>query len=252
MPNTARRPRSRRSSRGDLSELLKLRAQVAKLRDDARELAKLKAGGASTDNDPTAAEMKSWLDRVRKLKEKLAQMPERKIPEFQFLTEQDWLDAVKNAKQLETAADYDKALSALRGSAKQEFATMVQGALGSYAQANNGQLPTDMSQLQPYFASSLDDSVAQRYEITQPGTVSEKTGSLIDEDGNYYSSRIQVSGDGISSSTTTEDALHQAIQAFLAANSGQTLTDPSQLMPYVTTPAEQTALQKILKNYAQK
>jgi RNA polymerase sigma factor (sigma-70 family) len=239
-------------SRGDLSELLKLRAQVAKLRDDARELAKLKAGGASTDNDPTAAEMKSWLDRVRKLKEKLAQMPERKIPEFQFLTEQDWLDAVKNAKQLETAADYDKALSALRGSAKQEFATMVQGALGSYAQANNGQLPTDMSQLQPYFASSLDDSVAQRYEITQPGTVSEKTGSLIDEDGNYYSSRIQVSGDGISSSTTTEDALHQAIQAFLAANSGQTLTDPSQLMPYVTTPAEQTALQKILKNYAQK
>jgi RNA polymerase sigma factor (sigma-70 family) len=239
-------------SRGDLSELLKLRAQVAKLRDDARELAKLKAGGASAENDPTAAEMKSWLDRVKKLKEKLTQMPDRKIPEFQFLTEQDWLDAVKNVKQLETESDYDKALSALRGSAKQEFASMVKSAIGSYLQANNGQLPTDVSQLQPYFASSPDDSVLQRYEITQPGTVSEKTGSLIDEDGNYYSSRISVSPDGISSSTTTEDALHQAIQAFLAANGGQTLTDPSQLMPYVTTPAEQAALQKIIKNYAQK
>jgi DNA-binding protein Fis len=238
--------------RGDLSELLKLRAQVGKLRDDARELAKLKAAGASTDPDPTAAEMKSWLDRVKKLKDKLAEMPDRKIPEFQFLTEQDWLDAVKNVKQLDTDADYDKALNALRSSAKQEFASMVKSAIGSYLQANNGQLPADLSQLQPYFASSPDDSVLQRYEITQPGTVSEKTGSLIDEDGNYYYSHIQVDKEGISSSTTTEDSLHQAIQAFLAANSGQTLTDPSQLMPYVTTPAEQTVLQNIIKNYAQK
>jgi len=232
----AQRPSSQ--PRSDLSELLKLRAEVAKLRDAGR--------------DPTAVEMKSWLDRVRKLKEKLAQMPGRRIPEFQFLKEQDWLDAVKNVQQLETDADYDKALGALRNSAKQEFATTVQSALGNYAQANNGQLPTDLSQLQPYFAPPLDDSVAQRYEITQPGTISEKTGSLIDEAGNYYSSRIQVSSDGISSSTTSEDSLHQAIQAFLAANNGQSLTDPSQLMPYVTTPEEQAALQKIIKNYAQK
>jgi RNA polymerase sigma factor (sigma-70 family) len=239
-------------SRGDLSELLRLRAQVAKLRDDSRALAALKAGAASADQDPTAAEMKSWLERVKKLKERLAQTPEQKIPEFQFLTDQDWLDAVRKTKQLETDADFSQALSALRDSAKREFATIVQGALHNYAEGNNGQLPTDMSQLQPYFASTVDDSVAQRYEITQPGTVSEKTGSLIDADGNYYSSRIQVSGDGVSISTTTEDSLHQAIQAFLAANNGQTLTDPSQLMPYVTTPAEQAALQKIIKNYAQK
>jgi hypothetical protein len=222
------------------------------LRDDARELAALKAGASSADQDPTAVEMKSWLDRVKKLKEKLAEMPERKIPEFQFLTEQDWLDAVKNVQQLETDSDYAKALTALRGSARQEFAGMAKTALASYIQANNGQLPTDMSQLQPYFASPLDDAVSQGYEITQPGTVSEKTGSLIDEDGNYYASQIQISRDGISISTSTEDALHQAIQAFLAANNSQSLTDPSQLMPYVTTPAEQAALQKIIQSRAAK
>jgi hypothetical protein len=129
---------------------------------------------------------------------------------------------------------------------------MVKSAIGNYIQANNGQLPTDMSQLQTFFASGLDDSVAQRYEITQPGTVSEKSGSLIDEDGNYSYSHIQVNKDGISSSTSTEDGLHQAIQAFLAANNGQSLTDPAQLMPYVTTPDEQAVLQKIIKESAQK
>jgi hypothetical protein len=41
--------------------------------------------------------------------------------------------------------------------------------------------------------------------------------------------------------------LHQAIQAFIAANNGQALTDPTQLLPYVQTPAEQAALQKIIQ-----
>jgi hypothetical protein len=107
--------------------------------------------------------------------------------------------------------------------------------------------PADFSQLKPYFSSSVDDSVLQGYEFTQPGTVTEKTGSLIDQDGNYYSSRFQIAQGSISSSTTTEDALHQAIQAFIAANNGQTLTDPTQLLPYVQTPAEQAALQKIIQ-----
>jgi RNA polymerase sigma factor (sigma-70 family) len=231
----------------DTAALAKLRGEVAKLRAESRELAQLKAAAAGNENDPAESTVKSWLDRVKKLKERLAQVPSQSIPEFQFLTDQDWLDAVRKPKQLETDADFTQAFSALRNAAKNEFAATVQDALTSYAQANNGQLPSDFSQLKPYFASSVDDSVLQNYDFTQPGTVTEKTGSLIDQDGNYYSSRFQIGPNSISSSTTTEDALHQAIQAFIAANNGQSLTDPSQLLPYVQTPAEQAALQKIIQ-----
>jgi hypothetical protein len=195
--------------------------------------------------------MKSWLVRVKMLKDRLAQMPDRKIPEFQLLTDQDWLDAVKDVKQLQTDADFAKAMNALRDAAKREFSTIVQGGLNGYAQANNGALPASFNDLQPYLSTPLDDSVLERYEFAQPGTISEKTGSLIDENGNYYASRIQVAIGSISSSTTTEDELHPAIQAFLAANGGQSLTDPTQLLPYVQTSDEKTALQKAIQSFQQ-
>jgi hypothetical protein len=233
---------------GGLAELVKLRTQVAKLRDASRELAQLKAAAASTDHDPTASEMKSWLDRVKKLKEKLGQMPDQRIPELQFLTDQDWLSAVKNIKHLETDADFDHAFSALRSSAMGEFATMVQSALRSYAQANNGQSPADMAQLQPYFASSVDDAVLQRYELAQPGTVTEKTTPLDNQNDNYY----QVSMNVINSRSGNEIALEPALQAFSAANNGQQPTDPAQLLPYLNTPAQQAALQRMIQNSAAK
>jgi hypothetical protein len=237
--------------RGDLSEILKLRAQGAKLRDDNRRLAQVKPTAASADGDSTAAAMDSMLVRVKKLKDRLEQMPDRKLPEFPFLTEKDWIDAAESPKQLESEADFQQALGALRSAAKTEFASIAQGALNSYAQANNGQLPTDLSQLKPYFGSPVDDSVLQGYEITQPGTVSSaKPISLVDEDGNYYSYQVDIGLHSISSSHTGEDGLHDAIQAFLAANTGQNLTDPTQLLPYVQTPAEQAALQKILNQNA--
>jgi len=236
----------------DMSELLKLRAEVTRLRGDARKLAQLKSGAASTQDDPTASEANSWLQRVKKLRDKVEQMPGQRIPEFQFLTDQDWLDAARKPKELETDADFSQALRQLRDAARHEFASMVGDAIGSYAKANNGQLPGDFSQLNPYFTSSVDDSVLQGYDFSQPGTVTSKSGSLIDQDGNFYSSRIQISPNSVSISTSGEDGLHQAIQAFLAANNGASLTDPSQLAPYVQTPDEQATLQKIIQEFAAK
>src|SRR5262249_30080611 len=87
--------------RRDLSELLKLRAELTKLRSDSQELAQLKT---TIQNDPTESIAKSWLTRVNQLKQRLDQVPEQTIPELQFLTDQDWLNAVKDNKQLETDA----------------------------------------------------------------------------------------------------------------------------------------------------
>jgi len=224
-----------------LPEIMKLRAQVTALRD---QLAIVKP----SDQDPTTGAVNSWLERVQKLKQRMAQRPDREIPEFHLLTDQDWLDAVRDVKQLETDADYDKAWGALRSAAKREFSSSVQDALHAYSRANNGGLPGDFAQLQPYFAKTLDDSILQGYEFSQPGTVVSKAGSLIDQNGNYYWSQLKIGPDSISSSDNTEDALHQAIQSYLAANNGQSLTDPAQLLPYVTTPVEKAALQKLIQD----
>jgi hypothetical protein len=129
---------------------------------------------------------------------------------------------------------------------------MVGDAISSYAKANNGQMPGDFSQLNPFFASAVDDSVLQGYDFSQPGTVTSKPGSLIDQDGNYYYSKIQITANSVGMTTDGEDGLHQAIQAYLAANNGQSLTDPSQLLPYVQTPVEQATLQKIIQGAAAK
>jgi len=224
-------------SREDLSNLLKLRAEVKKLRGDSRELAQLNAAAASKRNDPTEAEMKSWMERVDTLKAKLGQMPGQRIPEFQFLTDQDWLDAVRNMRQLTTDGDFGQAFAALRTSAKNEFATSLQNALRNYSQAVNGQSPTDLSQLKPYFASSLDDSVFQRYEFTQPGMVTEIATPTDGPDEKYY----QISMNSMNSWSADENTLQQAVQSFSSANNGQNPTDPAQLLPYVKTLAEQAA-----------
>jgi hypothetical protein len=233
-------------SLNDQAELRKLRAEAARLRGAARELAQVKADAASQSQDPAELAMRSLVDRVKKLQEKLGQMPDQRIPEFQFLSDQDWFNAVKNIGQPETDADIAHALTALRTSAKDEFANIVQSALRGYAQANNGQSPAEMSQLQPYFTSSVDGSVLQRYQLTQPGTVTELATPLDDQDGKYY----QISMNTINSSSRDEDILQPAADAYSAANNGQAPSDPAQLLPYATTPTEQAALQKLIQHPA--
>ena len=51
------------------------------------------------------------LTRVNQLKQRLEQMPDKKIPELQLLTDKDWFDAVKNAKTLETDDDFRRSRS---------------------------------------------------------------------------------------------------------------------------------------------
>jgi hypothetical protein len=236
--------------RPDLSELLRLRAQVTGLRNARMELAQLKNTATPEVADPAASEMKPWLDRVKKLKAGLAKATDQNIPELQFLTDEDWIEAAQKINQLDTQADFDQAFSALRKTAKNEFATRVQSTLRGFAQANNNQLPADLSQLQGLFASSVDDSVLQRYQMTESGVVIEKSTPLDDQDDVYY--QISMNGVGIVSGNVAETTLQPARQAFSAANNGQMPTDPSQLLPYVSTAAQQAALQKLLGNTAAK
>jgi hypothetical protein len=172
-------------------------------------------------------------------------MPDQQIPELEFLTEEDWLNAVKNVKQLSNEGNLNQALSSLRTSAKHEFAVLLQKALRSCSLANNGQLPTDFSQIASYLDTPLDNAVLQRYEFTAPGVVSEKPTPLDDKDDAYY----KISVEDVSSITgsVAENTLKEALQEFSLANQGQKPSDPSQLLPYARTPSEQAVLQRLIQ-----
>jgi RNA polymerase sigma factor (sigma-70 family) len=151
--------------KGDDAELLKLRGEVSRLRNDSRELARLKS---EPGNDPGEAEAKALLDRVADLKLRLDQMPRQKIPEFQFLTDHDWLRTT-----IDWYSDSEDAVTnvacQLRNAAKNHFAGMLGGALRSYISATDGVLPSQISDLKPYLNTPVDDAMLARYEVFHAG-----------------------------------------------------------------------------------
>ncbi|HTZ20473.1 MAG TPA: sigma-70 family RNA polymerase sigma factor [Opitutaceae bacterium] len=128
--------------------------------DNARELAavlqkttveRAKVSTALASIDPAMeSEMEAWLQKVVRLKQRLEQMPEKKIPELKVLTEQDWLDATKNSK-LDSDMDVRRALNELRFFAKERLVAPLGIAFQNYLKANNNQPPSDATQLEPYF-----------------------------------------------------------------------------------------------------
>ncbi|HEY4416367.1 MAG TPA: sigma-70 family RNA polymerase sigma factor [Verrucomicrobiae bacterium] len=151
----------RLKSNPDKLELLKLRGEISQL----KEIENLKA------NDPTVAAAKSWLDRIDELKEYLKQHPSEKIPEFQFLTEPGWLSATDPSMSGSKTADYYRTVTELlKFRAQEKFGVLIQMALSKYASANDGQFPTDLSQLQPYCDANVADLMEQLYEI-KPATI---------------------------------------------------------------------------------
>jgi hypothetical protein len=166
--------------RRDNAALPRLRGEVTRLQAETQESAQLKAAEAGrgtvaqtqTATDPAEAAAKAWAAKVNQLKQAFEQMPDKQIPELQFLAEDDWLYAARTAK-LETEVDVRTSLSSLRRTAKSKFSGRLGVALGLYAEANGGQLPADVSQLAPYFQPPVEDAILQRYQMVRTGPIGE-------------------------------------------------------------------------------
>jgi hypothetical protein len=76
------------------NELLRLRGQVGRLNRDVQELAQLKTANSANGIDVLVATKKVWSERANQLKQWLEVNPAGKIPELQFLTDEDWIDCV--------------------------------------------------------------------------------------------------------------------------------------------------------------
>ena len=148
-------------SNRNTAELLKLRGEVAQLR---KQLAQHTAP-PGTASDPFTQSVLALSARAAELNQRLEQMPEKRIPELHFLTEDDWLAAAKDAK-FDTDASVRKSLKKLRSLAKLK---MPMGwALNGFIRAHNGQLPTDLSQLKPYFKTPSDDGSTSHWQGVDP------------------------------------------------------------------------------------
>ena len=144
------------------NELLKLRGEVGRLRT---------ANAQINSNDPADEAAKSVAAKVKQLRQWLEQMPDKNIPELQYLTAQEWLRGANYTAELKTDDDFGRALSQLRRDAKRTFAYSMGEALANYIGRNNGQLPGDISQLESYFNPPIDGTILQRYQLLQKGNL---------------------------------------------------------------------------------
>lgn len=148
------------------NELLRARASFARLNRDLRDLQNLKDGSATDEINTLAAKEKLWSERAAKLKLWLDANPSAKIPELQFLTEQDWLDAVFPLT-LFNEKEYRRAISLARANAEVRATEKIHAALREYAQVNQGQFPRQISQLLPFLKAPADIPILDRYAIVR-------------------------------------------------------------------------------------
>jgi RNA polymerase sigma factor (sigma-70 family) len=153
-------------------ELLGLRGQVTRLKADSQELLLLKGYSSETTNDPMAASLDKWLSRRKEFQSHIEKMPDTRIPEFQFLSERDWLDVTRDAK-LETNEDIGVAAADLKARAKTQFVSLMIVALKKFIAANAGTLPTQLAELKPFFTVPVGDQVLERYELLRSGNVND-------------------------------------------------------------------------------
>ncbi|HKQ39455.1 MAG TPA: hypothetical protein VJ063_15365, partial [Verrucomicrobiae bacterium] len=237
------------------SELLKLRSEVGRLREENRELAQLKSGRREIANDSSFnATLQTLAVRATQIQEGLKQMPRQTIPELQLLTPQDWLRTAGDVKRLETEEDLRKAFSELRARAKGIFGNNLRNALRQFVDNNNGMLPSDLSQLQPYLNPAVDPAMIERYELVQSGKLSDvgrsamlvaETAPAVDDE---YDTQIQFSFNGTNTRSVNkiDDMLERAANAYANANNGLLPQNPSQMDGYLTGPVDPVRVRNFL------
>jgi len=153
------------------SELLKLRAEVARLRADLQAAAESRPGPGTKQTDIIA---KTWVEKTDALKDYLRQNPKEAIPEIQFMKDRDWLSSIDPSAwywELTSDKDYHDAMEILRDQAAMRFENLTRDALLKFSDATKQSFPTDFTQLQPYLNPAAAEILAQEYELAPANDV---------------------------------------------------------------------------------
>jgi RNA polymerase sigma factor (sigma-70 family) len=245
--------------RRETAEVPRLRGEVSALRQTVREQ-------ASTES--TAG---FWAARIALLKQKLDHMPDKRIPELEFLTDKDWAAATRDA-ELETEDGVRQAMSALRSAAKDNFLRAMRDAIKKYiaaasggalpgdpaqlaqaVNANGALLPSDLAHLKPYFDSPVDDTTLQRYQLLRPKGLHDNLSDILVKEvappvDTEYDTHHEMGLDsgGLGKVNLIADAVAAAANGYARANNGQMPSEPAQIAPYLKQPLAAALIQKYL------
>jgi hypothetical protein len=198
--------------------------------------------------------MDAWLRRVGRLEQSLKETPGRGIPEIKYLDSNDWLSVTMD-NPVDTDAKIRGALSKLRAlaKAKPQIATNLSNALLAYRKANDGLLPIDPAQLQPYLNPRLPDQLLRRYEpapeipgendanglirdgmrFLGSGRVVLQEKAPVDEDYDTWFGFLENGGWATLRVSRLGKTVNQAMKNFALANNGRNASTPEQLLPYL-------------------
>jgi hypothetical protein len=97
-----------------------------------------------------------WFDKIEKIKDFVKKNPKYAIPEFKYLTNQQWLAATGG--QMETEADYRMTAAKLRQSAIINTADVFLRAFSDFSKAHGGKRPQNYEDVQQYLPADFDYS----------------------------------------------------------------------------------------------
>lgn len=253
----------RKSLRAATTQVDQLRAECDRLNQQAesarQELVTLNPPDGGNENSTQESDIKSWLARLKQLKQLFSQRDDQRIPELQFLNDRDWL-LIGRTEKLDTEEHIREALAKARNDARRIFARQMLKALSSYKKAFQGELPPATLALAPYFSVPVDGALLQRYEMIASGKVqSGQAGAVpairektpIDPD---YDNRVKINANGGMSSGSPLDWIAgfnerrtEAYRSYARENSSASPQNLSALLPYFSPPLDPTTREKVLR-----
>ncbi len=208
---------------------------------------------ASAPHDSRLAAASQALgDRAIKVRERLDKTPGKQIPELKLLTDADWLDALKDIDRLSTEEDFRRAYHQLRQQAKSKFSDLLERALKAYVQASQGNLPSQLSQLKPFFNTPIDDTILQRYGMLYTGKFQDvprgeylvaETAQPVDD---LYDTVFEINLNGRRTRNFSQLAAEGAIANYVEANQGRLPSSASQVLPFARQPVDVLKVQQLI------
>jgi hypothetical protein len=218
-----------------------------------RELtARPSAAAIDTAAPGRRTETDAWLARVRQLRRHFDERADQRIPEMQWLTDDDWLRVARRAS-FDDEHGTRKAIGDLRSTAKSKFFARLAPAFRAFARTAGAEPPSSILALAPHFEESIEPATLQRYEITRRTSNSGAAQLLIREkepiDADYDSrTEATANADGSVGIMGTNapfawfpdfrEHTQRAYRAYSDANQGARPTGILQALPYFNPPLD--------------
>ncbi len=206
-------------------------------------------------------EITRWLARVQKLRQIFADNAGQRVPEMQFLKDEDWLRTAKT-HPMDTDDDVRAAVGEIRSRGTRYFVDRISAALRKYNTVNQSERPATIQALAAYFDEPPDSTMLDRYAIidrpfSQDGKASMMwfvaNKSPIDPE---HDIRFNLAGNGGGGTSgggllmwmpELADSRRAAMTKFYQANPGQTPTGIDSLLPYFDPPLERDLAERLRK-----